>query len=251
MMLVTGATGTLGRLVVAELRSRGHEVRALSRRAHTPEPGLTWYTANLTTGEGLAEALAGVDTVIHAASDSRHPNDDLVAARNLVRAAGDAHIVFISIVGVDRIPYRYFTVKYAVERLLEREASRYTILRATQFHDLLYGVLKALGKSPVVPVLSGVPFQTVSAREVAVRLVGLAEGEPLGRVPDLGGPEVLDFARAAREYYRGRRLVVPLRLPGKMMRAFRTGYQTCPEHADGEQTWDEYLSTTERLSSAA
>src|SRR3712207_9298439 len=96
--LVTGATGTLGVPTTARLRAAGHDVRALSRRTG---PGLV--TGDLLSGDGLAEALDGVGTVVHLATGK----DDVRAARTLLDAAGLAgveHLVLISIVGIDGIP---------------------------------------------------------------------------------------------------------------------------------------------------
>lgn len=241
-ILVTGGTGTLGRLVVRRLEARGRTVRVLSRSGGS-------HRGNLATGEGLAEAVAGVGTVIHCASDPRRPGSDLVAARNLIdalrRAGGGAHLVFISIVGVDRVPYRYYRIKYQVERMIEGSGLPYTILRATQFHDLVLASAQALARLPVVPVPAGTPFQPVDAAEVADRLVALALGGPRGRAGDMGGPEVAGAAELVRAYLAaaGRhRPLLPIRFPGRLARAFRNGAHTVPEHRDGQVTFARFLA---------
>ena len=152
VILVTGATGTLGRPVVDELRARGHEVRALSRRPHEPQAGVTWFTGSLETGEGLAAAADGVDVIVHTASTTQKSGKgDVDTTRKLLAVAGDAHVIFVSIVGVDRVPLGYYKVKWAVEQLVARQAKHWTIVRATQFHDLIRRVAGALAKSPIVP----------------------------------------------------------------------------------------------------
>ncbi|MET8982377.1 NAD(P)H-binding protein [Streptomyces sp. NPDC004539] len=239
-ILVTGGTGTLGRPVVERLRADGHEVRVLSRRG--PE-----HPVDLSVGgPALDTALAGVDTVVHCASSPR--GGDEKAARVLieaVRRAGVGHLVFISIVGVDRVPFGYYRAKFAVERLVEESGVGWTTLRATQFHDLVAQVLGALSKSPVMPVPSGVSDQPIEVAEVAVRLAELATGEPQGRVPDMGGPEIRTFDSLARSYLRSRgkrRLVVRVPLWGAAYRAFRAGAHLTPEHGVGKGTFEEYLS---------
>src|SRR2546429_5743133 len=122
MILVTGGTGALGRVLVALLREGGHEVRVLSRRTG----------ADLLTGAGLAEALDGTDVIVHCATDGRH---DVDATRNLIAAASGQHLVYVSIVGIDRIPFPYYRLKLACERLVEECGLPWTTLRATQFHD--------------------------------------------------------------------------------------------------------------------
>ena len=103
IVLVTGGSGTLGRLVVPILQERGHEVRTLSRT-----PGRGTHTGDLTTGKGVLAAAAGADLIVHAASDTRHfGRADPVQTRHLLDACtGARHLLYVSIVGIDDIPYR-------------------------------------------------------------------------------------------------------------------------------------------------
>lgn len=264
MILVTGAGGTLGRLLVPTLISRGVDVRALSRRPRSDsnpastaisgtEPASTgsphWVVGDLGTGAGLDEAVAGVDTIVHAASNTRgQGKGDADAVWRLVEAAKRGgrrpHIVFISIVGVDRHPFGYYRAKYAAENALVGGGLPHTIQRTTQWFQLLDRFLTLAAKSPVLPVPSA-PFQPLDAAEVAVRLADLAGGEPVGRAQDVGGPELLDAGDIARAYLRAtgkRRLLVPFRLPGRSGRAFRAGVHTTPENRQGTTTWAEYLA---------
>jgi uncharacterized protein YbjT (DUF2867 family) len=133
-ILITGGSGTLGRAVVERLLAAGHAVRVLSRR---PRPASVpakaeWITGDLLVGDGLAGAVAGVAAVVHCASDPRRPRVDVDGTRKLIeaaRAAGTPHLVDISIVGVDRVPYRYYQAKLAAERLIQASGLPWTILR--------------------------------------------------------------------------------------------------------------------------
>ncbi|MFC8067363.1 SDR family oxidoreductase [Streptomyces sp. NPDC057293] len=239
-ILVTGGTGTLGRLVTERLRTDGHEVRVLSR--HSPP-----YAVDLReNGGGLDAAFGGVETVVHCATSPR--GGDERAASNLLaaaRRAGVAHLVYISIVGVDRVPYGYYRSKLAVERMVEESGLGWTVLRATQFHDLVVQVLQALAKAPVLPLPAGIRDQPVEVAEVADRLAALAAGAPAGRVADMGGPEVRTFESLARAYLRAtgrRRAVVKVPLAGKTYRAFRAGGHLAPGRAVGTGTFEEYLA---------
>ena len=210
-ILVTGGTGTLGRAVVPALA--GQDVRIMSRRGHV--------VADLSTGEGLDAAVAGVDVVVHLATGYRRGRD-VPAARRLIDAALEAgvrHLVYVSIVGVDRVPISYYRGKLEIERLLA-ESMPHSILRVTQFHDLIRTYLAKTAWLPVVPV-PDMRVQPVDVRDVAERLAELAVGPPQGRVPDLGGPKVESFADLARTY--GARRLVRFRLPGKAFRAYRAG----------------------------
>ncbi|MFI5831561.1 SDR family oxidoreductase [Streptomyces sp. NPDC051578] len=240
-ILVTGGTGTLGTLVVTRLRDAGHEVRVLSRHAKE-------YPVDLRDGSGLDAAMAGVEVVVHCASSPRGGDD--VAAGHLIEAARRAgtvtNIVYISIVGVDVVPYGYYVTKFKVERMLEESGLGLTILRTTQFHDLVAQVVNAMGKLPVVPVPKGVRMQPIAVGEVADRLVELAVPEPAGRVPDMGGPEIrslTDLARAGLAATGRRRRVLDVPLAGKAYAAFRRGGHLAPTHAVGRQSFEEYLET--------
>lgn len=245
-ILVAGGTGTLGRPLVAKLTGSGHRVRVLSRRPPPAgaEPG-SWATGDLRAGTGVAEAAAGMDVIVHCASSLR---GDVPLTANLIRAAqqaGSPHLVYISIVGVDRVPFGYYRMKLAAEGLIAAGGLPWTILRATQFHDLILTVCTALARLPVMPLPAGFRFQPVEVTEVADRLAGLAAGAPAGRVPDLGGPEIRPVAELATAYLRAtglNRRLVPVPLPGAAAAGFRQGGNLAPEHAAGQVTFEEFLS---------
>ncbi|MEU9237652.1 SDR family oxidoreductase [Streptomyces subrutilus] len=239
-ILVTGGTGNLGSLVTARLRVAGHEVRVLSR--HAPE-----HPVDLRNGNGLDAAMAGAEVVVHCASSPRGGDEE--AARHLIAAAGRAgtvrNLVYISIVGVDVVPLRYYKSKLRVERLLEEPGLGVTILRTTQFHDLVAQLVDTAAKLPVVPLPSGVRVQPIAVEEVAGRLAELAAPAPSGRVPDMGGPEIATLPDLGRTYLAAtgrRRRVVPLPLWGKTYAAFRRGGNLAPSHAAGRETFAQYAA---------
>ncbi|MFF8476832.1 SDR family oxidoreductase [Streptomyces sp. NPDC015414] len=244
-ILVTGGTGTLGRLVTERLRADGHEVRVLSRGARP-------HAVDLREGSpALDTALAGVETVVHCASSPRGGDeraaDHLIAA---ARRAGVGHLLDISIVGVDRVPLTYYRSKLAVERRIEESGLGWTVLRATQFHDLVASALRGLARSPVLVLPAGVSDQPVEVAEVADRLAELAVAPPAGRVADMGGPQVRSFESLARAWLRAtgrRRAVVNVPLPGGTYRAFRAGGHLAPERAVGKGTFEEYLTRRPEL----
>lgn len=244
--LVTGGTGVLGRFVVERLREQGHDVRVLSRRA-----GAGTHVGDLETGAGLAEAVAGVDGIVHAASEARKiGRTDMTQTDNVIRAAraaGVGNLVYVSIVGIDRIPFRYYRNKLACEKRIVDSGVPHTILRATQFHELLASVLFTVGKLPIVPLPLNFRFQPVAAADVAVRAAELVAGPPLGFAPDFGGPEVLTLRQLADTWRIGQprpRRIIGVPLPGRIARGFRAGDNTCPDHAEGTRTWAAYLAAT-------
>jgi uncharacterized protein YbjT (DUF2867 family) len=253
-ILVTGGTGTLGRLVVARLRAADRNVRALSRHSREAKDGIEFVTGDLATGEGIEAAVKGAGIIVHCAGTSK---GDEVKTLNLVRAAsraGTRHLVYISVVGADRIPvespvdramFGYFASKRAAERVVADSGLPWTTLRATQFHDTTLMTARLMAKLPVIPVATGFRFQPVDAGEVATRLVELALGTPAGLVPDIGGPRIYTMKELLRSYLRAAgkyRPIMSVPLPGKAARAIRAGANLAPDRAVGQRTWEDFLA---------
>jgi uncharacterized protein YbjT (DUF2867 family) len=208
---------------------------------------------DLLTGSGLAGQLEGLDAVLDVTSISTQSagvSTEFFRAvtTNLLRAERDedvGHHLALSIVGVDTAPHGYYAGKAAQEELVSGGPVPWTLLRATQFHEFaaqLHGRV-AIGPLHLVPVMRSQP---VAAREVAQRLVELAEAGPAGRVRDLGGPEVLRMVDAVRDWARatGRRgPVLALPLPGGFGRALRDGTLLPGPGADlGTRTFAEWVA---------
>ncbi|MFD2024600.1 SDR family oxidoreductase [Promicromonospora aerolata] len=253
-ILVTGGTGTLGRHVVPLLRAAGRDVRVLSRTPHESRPGIEHVTADLGTGEGVAAAVTGVETILHLAGSNKGDGDKARTLVEAASAAGSPHLVYISVVGADRIPvttgvdraaFGYIAEKRAAELAVEQSGLPWTTLRATQFHDLVLTLVEALAKLPVAPSFSGYRIQPIEAAEVAERLVELALSEPAGLVPDMGGPRVYEMRDLLRSYLVAagrRRPILSIRQPGGAARALRDGAGTAPDRAVGRRTWEEFLT---------
>jgi uncharacterized protein YbjT (DUF2867 family) len=230
----------------------------LSRRDRESEQGgEEFVTGDLATGAGIEAALPGVATVVHLAGSSK---GDAEKALNLVRAAsegGVSHLVYISVVGADRIPvtsgvdramFGYFAAKLAAERAVAESGLPWTTLRATQFHDLFLTTARQMARLPVIPIPAGFRFQPIDADEVAARLVELALAAPAGLVPEMAGPRVYGMAELLRGYLAARhkhRPMVPVCFPGKAARAIRAGANLSPDQAVGHRTWEDFLA--ERL----
>jgi len=253
-ILVTGGTGTLGRLVAARLRDGGSDVRVLSRHSHESTNGIQYVKGDLATGQGVETAVEDIGIVIHCAGSSKGDDEK---ARHLVRAASRAgvrHLVYISVVGADRIPiasgfdramFGYYGAKFAAEQAIAGSGVPWTTLRSTQFHDLTLTTVRGMAKMPAIPVPVGFRFQPVDSAEVADRLVELATGEPAGLVPDIAGPRVYEMTELVRGYLQAigkNRPMIPVRLPGKAARAFRAGANLAPDRAVGRRPWEDFLA---------
>ena len=252
-VLVTGATGHLGRLLPPRLLAAGHGVRTFSRTpTHVSGPeGIQAFTGDLTDGTGLRDATNGVDAVVHCASDPRHPEADVTSTNNLIRAVkesgNDVHLVYVSIVGVDALPWSYYRAKHEAEQVIESADLSWTIQRATQFHSFVDTMLGQLARSPLLATPRGFSFQPVATAEVADRLVEHVNHGPAGRADDFGGPDILpaeDLAHSWLKAHRKHRPVLALPLPGRPSKAFRSGANVCADGTRGHSTWRQYLAAT-------
>lgn len=259
-VLVTGGTGGLGRELAPRLVSAGYAVRVMSRRSagalrdeRNPGgwPEVEWAQADLETGHGLAEAVTGVHIIVHAASNAAYHTQeiDVEGTRRLIekaKAAGAGHFLYVSIVGIERVPLDYYRHKLAAEAVVAEGGVPWTILRATQFHTLIDGRLQAAtrGLWPLALLHTDLKFQPIDTGEAAGRICECVVVGPSDRAPDIGGPEVLTFGEMARVWLaaRGRRrLILPLSRRDEYAKAVRRGYLTCPERRYGKFTWAEWV----------
>lgn len=244
-ILVTGGTGTLGKLVVPLLLKADIKIKVLSRHGHPPAEGIDYVTGDLLKGEGIDPAVDGSEIIVHLAGG---PKGDEIATANLMPAAARAgvrHVVLISVVGADRVPIGYFRSKLGAERAVIASGVPWTTLRATQFHNLVLTVAQAMAKLPVIPVPTGIGFQPIEAGEVAARMAELALGSPLGLVEDVAGPRIYETRELMRAYLSAagrRRPMMPVWLPGKGGRALRAGANLAPDRAVGRRTWEDFLA---------
>ena len=193
---VAGATGRVGRHVVDVLSEQGHEVVRISRS----------NGVDVVTGEGLAEALAGVDAIVDAATGPSPDEAEATAfftasARNLQTAgtgAGVGRIVMVSIVGCDRSPGGYAAAKVLHERLTLAGPIPAVVLRATQFHEFVAQMLD-WGRQGDVAYVAKMRTQLVAARTVAEAIAELIDdAAPTGQIAEIAGPREESLVEAAR-----------------------------------------------------
>jgi uncharacterized protein YbjT (DUF2867 family) len=191
---VAGGTGRVGHHVVDLLEREGHDVVAMSRS----------LGVDVTTGDGLAEALVGVDAIVDAATG---PSPDeaaateffTTAARNLQEAgarAGVQRMVVVSIIGIDRFTSGYNAAKLAHEQAMLSGPIPARVLRAAQFHEFV-GQLVDWSRQDEVAYLPKMRTQPVSARTVARGLADLATASAPAAPPD--GQPFLEIAGPQEE----------------------------------------------------
>lgn len=237
-ILVTGATGVLGTLVADEARRRGLAIRTAARSGAD-------IAVDLASGSGLDDAVAGIDTVIHCATDPRrHRKVDVDGTLRLLETAR-VPVVLPSIVGCDVIPLAYYRSKLAAEELVTAHRPGFTILRATQFHQLLWTTLERLSRPPVMVIPHDTRFQVIDPATVARILVDAAVTGPAGRLDDIGGPfayDARDLARSVLTATGRKRPILRFNLPGLAGAAFRAGGNLTPNRDQDGETWNEFVS---------
>jgi uncharacterized protein YbjT (DUF2867 family) len=244
-VLVTGGSGRLGQRLVDPLQAAGHRVKLMSRRGTGPGG----VRGDLTSERDLPQALASAEIVIHAASDPRgNPWEvDVAGTRRLTQAVNRdrlRHLVYISIVGVDKIPYGYYRAKFSAEQVLLASGLPVTLLRVTQFHDFVDFMLETAKRGPVLPVPMSWRAQPVDVGEVADYVASVAGGGPSGEVIEYGGPEELTAAEMARMWtaaHEPSTRVVATPVPGRLSTAFRDGAALPSRGARGRRTYQEHL----------
>lgn len=263
-ILVTGGDGFLGRKIVEALSDEQATVRIMSRK---PKPEalkgqLEWAQADVTTGEGVVEALSDVDTIVNCMSSplANTYETDVAGTRDFLTQAkqlGIQYLVHISITGIDRIVLPYYQYKLAAELVAIESGIPCLVTRIGQFHyfvDYLLSPLKEVEADEVaIPV--DVQFQPISMRDVAKHLTPyIMDGEVVGRLPDFGGPEVLNLKKLAADWLKAQGKNCTIRpategdnhLPffDNFGNGFINGYNTSPQQRIGEITWQTYLQHT-------
>ncbi|WP_392841025.1 SDR family oxidoreductase [Streptomyces sp. LN500] len=192
---VMGGTGRIGSQVVKKLKAAGHEVVP-----HSLSTGV-----DIITGQGLEEAVAGVDVVVNLTNsptfDDASPvffqtsMDNLLAA---CRKGGVGHVVILSIVGIEQVPdLDYYRAKVLQENILKTGSIPYSIVRATQFMEFMDSVLAMTTDDDTVR-LPPTPIQPIAAQDVSDAVAEVAAGTPLNGILNVAGPDVFPLDELGR-----------------------------------------------------
>ena len=249
-ILITGGTGKLGQEVSKQLIQKGFEVNILSSGKNPDIPYYTKiYTGDLIDSISLNDAVSDSDIIIHCASNPRNSKTvDVEGTKNLLEIANlkqIQHFIYISIVGVDKSTFPYYQSKFEVEKMIQQSNIPWSILRATQFHDMiLERFIKPFEEQGSLKIPQKMRFQSISIEDVTEKLVSLTKESPTNTVEIIAGPEIYTIGEMAQMYLEvsGRTGKIEPSLYGQEIHElFRSGVNLCNDCKTGKTTWKDFL----------
>lgn len=259
-ILITGGNGVLGQ-AISKLFISNHTDFLIASRSKvlksytttkTPDFDFKWLYMDLSKKETLNKySEHGINTILHVASlplqKIRGEYADVVLTRNLlesIQPVNIKHFIYISIVGIDKIPFSYYQGKLECEKLIATSGIPYTILRATQFHDFVDGITRKLLKFPVALVPKLAKVQPIQVEAVALEMDKIIKKTPLNNIENIGGRNIYtmnEIVDSWQKFQQQKRFIFNMPARGKVMKALIEGYNTCDNIALSSNTWEEYL----------
>lgn len=251
---VVGATGQTGQLLTERLHKLGGRVVAVSRSGRSVEGAETAVAADVVTGQGLDDALAGCDVLVDLVNTQKLIDLRVfsLGTRNLIASAervGVERAVMLSAVGVEQSQFPYHRKKLEQERLYRESKMAATIVRATEFHSFITSFFENGSAVGAIPVFLGARFQPVAPEEVADLLATTIIND-LGD-SEIAGPRVWvsrDLAKVWQQSTRARGLIVNGPFPPKLLDFFRSGANLSDGALQGAVSFQEWLQHGSRRS---
>lgn len=251
-ILITGGTGTLGMEIVRQLLTKKCQVTILSTKNNPELPiGVRTLKADLTDKNSLDNVFKDYQIIIHCASNPLDSeNVDIKGTMNLLQSINhkvSPHIVYISIVGIDKSSHTYYHNKYEVEKMIEKSRFPWTIIRITQFHDfVLHRIINSLDNDvdSTFKVPKKMTFQSIATKDAAEIISDVVANDPKYSIITLGGPEVLDIKEMVKAYLdaasRSDKIEESV-TDNSFYKIFTTGINLCPEKSVGNIKWKDYI----------
>jgi uncharacterized protein YbjT (DUF2867 family) len=249
-ILITGGTGKLGSEVAKTLQDLPYLMSILTtRNNHSAPDNVSYIARDLTQITTLKPFSSQFDIIIHCASNPRDSYSvDVCGTQNLLKVFGDTikHLIYISIVGVNRGTSQYYQDKFRVEQQISNSHIPFTIVRATQFHDLVLDrIIRPNEENEKIKVPKGLKFQTIDTSDVTSKILEILKGKPTQSIVNIGGQELLTLEEMTLEYtkvfYPGKKLEEKEELTD-FEKIFTTGINLCPENKYGRVFWKDFLN---------
>lgn len=245
-ILITGGTGLLGKAVCALLLKRGIKYTVATHKRPV-EKNMVYLDLG-SMGE-MNAALLNRPIILHLASDKKHPHNDVNGTKRLlqeiVRWNYNPHFIYISIVGTDLLPVTYLKQKFQVEEEIKKSGVRYSILRATQFHNYVDKILQQLLKFRLAILPKNVLVQPIDVNVVAERLVNMCFEPPANQIENIGGREVLTLEEVVDFWLRVKNkheTVLNMPLWGRAGRSLKAGCLTCEKKTREGRNWRQWVT---------
>lgn len=248
-ILVTGSSGRLGRVLCRLLQAEQIAFVGTTRQQNKTNDNTRFL--DLDKPQSIPQAIQGIDTIVHLASDTKRfkAQTDIGGTKALLQAAKDAgikHFIYISIVGVDKMPLKYYQTKLQTEVLVAQSGIPYSILRTTQYYYFVEQLCQAYLRLPLTFFPKQILVQPMDEAVAAQQIIEIYKKAPSNGITEIGGRTVFRMGDLAKDWITARRKSVwVLGIPtwGKALKAGANGALTCPDHAiDAGLSWKEWLN---------
>lgn len=248
-ILITGASSSLGHHLIKILGEKFPLILCARQPKNKTSENIEWIKFDMENPPPIE--MGGVKKIIHLASsvDKKSFKIDVEGTRNILEQArrNDVeHFIFISIVGVDTLPIKYFRIKKQVEQIIIQSGIPFTILRSTQFFPFFEKEINKYFRFPIAFLPSDILYQPIDISIVAKKLAKISLAEPVNDILEIGGAEILDLGEAARIWRNTKSLSkpiveLPLSLLGKFGKKLKNGALTTNESSQESLTWNEWI----------
>jgi uncharacterized protein YbjT (DUF2867 family) len=242
-ILITGGTGNLGKSLTKLLDEKNIPYIVGSRSNKSNARNIA--VMDLLKKEGIKEAVQGKEIIFHLATDLKK---DTEATQNLLEAIdkkSNVHLIYISIVGIDKVPFNYYQQKLASENAIKASGIPFTILRATQFHEFIHQIISTFLKYRIGLLPKKVVSQPIQTEVVAKELYRLSLEQSANKTYEIGGVEALTLEQMVMEWQLltgKKRWILNFPIFGSLGKTFRNGSLTTSHKTTESITWKQWLA---------
>lgn len=207
MILITGASGQLGNIIIKKLEKKEKIYALINNKKIEYDHVINVENGLTKNNEKIIKHLDNINVIIHLASNTQNAKEvDINGTQNLVdilkRNNKNIHILMISITGIDKKNnYEYCNILLEKENIIKNSGIKYTILRTTQWHSFIKTIIENNINDNIIKLPENTKLRTIDENEVADKLIEIAHNnEPLGLLPDMIGPETLSIEKILKIY---------------------------------------------------